>query len=231
LRRQLRRVERRLQPPGPSVLDLISTAWFAQGVYTATKLGIIEALRDGPQSADVVAAAVDANPDAVFQLMRLLTSRGIFTQQRDRRFALAPMGEALRADASDSMRGYVLFAGNSLHWEHWGQLSHSVRTGRCAVEELRGKPTFEWFEDVPELAAVFNDGMTSISKMETPALGDPAWITEYSRNPVRCRIGRGGRAHSFRGRRCIGSMHHCRRILFRIRALRRRRLCAQAHHS
>ena len=174
MRRQLRRVERRLQPPGPSVLDLISTAWVAQGVYTATKLGIIEALRDGPQSADVVAAAVDANPDAVFQLMRLLASRGIFTQQRDRRFALAPMGEALRADASDSMRGYVLFAGNSLHWEHWGQLSHSVRTGRCAVEELRGKPTFEWFEDVPELAALFNDGMTSISKMEAPALGDPA---------------------------------------------------------
>jgi 16S rRNA G1207 methylase RsmC len=26
------------------------------------------------------------------------------------------------------------------------------------------------FEDVPELAAVFNDGMTSISKMETPAV-------------------------------------------------------------
>jgi hypothetical protein len=168
LRRRLRRVERRLQPPGPSVLDLISTAWVAQGVYTATKLGIIEALRDGPQSADAVAAAVDANPDAVYRLMRLLASRGIFTQQRDRRFALAPMGEALRADATDSMRGYVLFAGDPLHWEHWGQLSHAVRTGRCAIEELRGKPTFEWFEDVPELAAVFNDGMTSISKMETP---------------------------------------------------------------
>jgi hypothetical protein len=78
LRRRLRRVERRLQPPGPSVLDLISTAWVAQGVYTATKLGIIEALRDGPQSADAVAAAVDANPDAVYRLMRLLASRGIF---------------------------------------------------------------------------------------------------------------------------------------------------------
>jgi hypothetical protein len=31
-----------------------------------------------------------------------------------------------------------------------------------------GWPTFEWLEDVPELAAVFNDGMTSISKMEKP---------------------------------------------------------------
>ena len=43
-----------------------------------------------------------------------------------------------------------------------------MRTGRSAIEELRGKPTFEWLEEVPELAAVFNDAMTSISKMETP---------------------------------------------------------------
>ena len=102
--------------------------------------------------------------------MRMLASRGIFTQHRHRRFALAPMGEALRIDALDSIRGYVLFVGDPLHWEHWGQLSHSVRTGRCAIEELRGKPTFEWLEDVPELAAVFNDGMTAISKMETPVV-------------------------------------------------------------
>jgi methyltransferase family protein len=162
LRRRLRRFERKLQPPSASVLELISTAWVAQGVYTATKLGIIEALRDGPQSAESVAESVDANPDAVYRLMRLLASRGIFAQHRNRRFALAPMGEALRADAPESMRGIVMFWGDPLHWEHWGQLSHSVRTGRCAIEELRGKPPFEWFEDVPELAAVFNEGMTSI---------------------------------------------------------------------
>ena len=170
LRRRLRRFERKLQPPAPSVLDLISTAWVVQGVYTATKLGIIEALRDGPQSADAVAKTVDANPDAVYRLMRMLASRGIFIHRRDRRFALAPMGEALRIDAPDSIRGYVLFVGDPLHWEHWGQLSQSVRTGRCAIEELRGKPTFEWLEDVPELAAVFNDGMTAVSKMETPVV-------------------------------------------------------------
>lgn len=35
---------------------------------------------------------------------------------------------------------------------------------------LRGMPPFEWFEDLPELAAVFNKGMTSVSKMETPVV-------------------------------------------------------------
>ena len=127
VRRRLRRFERKLQPPGPSVLDLITSGWVAQGVYTVTKLGIVEALRDGPQSADAIAERVGADPDAVYRLMRMLASRGLFTSKPNRRFALAPMGKALRADAPDSMRGYALFVGDPLHWEHWGQLSRSVR--------------------------------------------------------------------------------------------------------
>jgi O-methyltransferase len=170
LRRRLRLFERKLQPPGPSVLELITSGWVAQGVYTVTKLGIIEALRDGPQTADAIAQSVGADPDAVYRVMRMLASRGVFTSKGNRRFALAPMGKALLADAPVSMRGYALFVGDPLHWEHWGQLSASVRTGKCAIEEVRGKPTFEWLEDVPELAAVFNDGMTSVSKMETPTV-------------------------------------------------------------
>jgi hypothetical protein len=168
VRRRLRLFERKLQPPGPSVLDLITSGWVAQSVYTVTKLGIVEALRDGPQTVDAIAERVGADPDAVYRLMRMLASRGVFTSKRHRRFALTPMGGALLADAPDSMRGYALFVGDPLHWEHWGQLSQSVLTGKCAIEHVRGKPTFEWFDDVPELAAVFNDGMTSISKMETP---------------------------------------------------------------
>lgn len=172
LRRRLRRFERKLQPRGPSALDLVTAGWVAQGVYTVTKLGIVDELRGGPQSADAIAKSVGADPDAVYRLMRMLASRGVFEQLDGRRFALAPMGEALRSDAPDSIRGYALFVGDPLHWEHWGQLSESVRTGRCAIEQVRGKPTFEWFSDVPELAAVFNDGMTSISKMETPTVVD-----------------------------------------------------------
>jgi O-methyltransferase domain len=36
------------------------------------------------------------------------------------------------------------------------------------VDHLRGKPVFEWLPEVPDFAARFNDGMTSVSKMEAP---------------------------------------------------------------
>lgn len=167
-RRRLRRVERRLQPPFVSILDTMTSAWVAQGVYVVTKLGVVDALRDGPLRADAIAARVGADADALGRLLRALASHGMFTQRRDGRFGLSPLSESLLADAPDSARGMVLFWGDPLHWEHWGHLSYSVQTGQSAIEKLRGKPAFDWLPEVPELGAVFNDGMTSMSTMETP---------------------------------------------------------------
>ena len=143
-------------------------AWVAQGIYTATKLGIVDALSGNAMNADAIAERVDANPDAVNRLMRMLASRGVFTQRRGGKFALTALSNVLRTDAADSMRGLVLFWGDPLHWEHWGRLTHSVRMGRPSVDELRGEPTFEFLGDEPELAVVFNDAMTGLSDMESP---------------------------------------------------------------
>ena len=140
----------------------------AQGVYTATKLGIADALRDGPLTAESIADRVGANPDGVKRLLRALAGHGVFAELRDGRFSLTRLSESLRVDARSSARAMVLFWGDPLHWEHWGQLSYSVQTGRSAIEKMRGKPAFDWLPEVPELAAVFNDGMTSMSTMETP---------------------------------------------------------------
>ena len=100
------------------------------------------------------------------RLLRMLASRGVFTQHGDGRFGLTPMAEALRADAPTSVRGIVLFFGHPNHWEHWGHLPYSVQTGRPSVDSLRGKPMFEWLEDEPEFAVTFNERMTSASDTE-----------------------------------------------------------------
>ena len=113
VRRRLRRVEQRMVP-APAVLS------------------------DGPRSAEEIARKVDADPDAVRRLLRMLASRGVFTQHGDGRFALTPMADALRADAPTSVRGIVLFFGHPNHWEHWGHLPYSVQPAgpastRCAA--------------------------------------------------------------------------------------------------
>jgi len=153
-------------PPSAAVLDLMTGAWVARAIYTAAKFGIADVLSAGPQSAEFIAEKVGANADAVHRLLRMLASRGIFTQHADGRFALTPMAHTLRADAPTSIRGIVLFFGHPYHWEHWGHLPYSVQTGLPSIEALRGKPVFEWLDENPEIAAVFNEGMTSASNTE-----------------------------------------------------------------
>jgi hypothetical protein len=166
VRRRLRRVEQRMVPAHAAVLDLMTGAWVSRAIYTAANFGIADALSEGPLTAQAIAQKVDADPDALRRLLRMLASRGIFTQHADGRFGLTPMADALRADAPTSVRDIVLFFGHPYHWEHWGHLPYSVQTGRPSVDALRGKPMFEWLDDNPEFAAVFNDGMTSASDTE-----------------------------------------------------------------
>jgi hypothetical protein len=164
--RRLRRIEQKLLPPPTAVIDLMTGGWVSRAIYAATKFGIADVLSAGPLPADAVAERVGANPDAVYRLLRMLASRGIFTQRADGRFALTPPADALRSDAPKSVRGIVLFWGDPRHWEHWGNLPYSVQTGRPSVDALRGKPMFDYLSDDPEFAAIFNDGMTSASDLE-----------------------------------------------------------------
>jgi len=53
-----------------------STNWLAQCIYAATKLGVFDALENGPLTVDVLAAQVEADSEALGRLMRALGGQG-----------------------------------------------------------------------------------------------------------------------------------------------------------
>jgi hypothetical protein len=57
-----------------------------------------------------------------------------------------------------------------LTWRPWGRLLHSVKTGEPAFDAVFGKPVFDHVAAEPEAAATMNEGMTSISLIETAAI-------------------------------------------------------------
>jgi hypothetical protein len=150
-------------PGNIALLELATGAWTTQVLYVAAKLGIADQLANGPARAQDIAVRVGAEPDAVYRLMRALTSRGVLRHRRDGRFALTSVGEALREDAEGSLRDMVLFIGHPARWADWGSLLHSVQTGEPAAEKLRGMPFFDYLATDPEFAAVFNNAMTAAS--------------------------------------------------------------------
>ena len=79
-------------------------------------------------------------------------------------FALNALGQTLRSNAPMSMAGMARFVGHPAYREHWSGLLDAVRTGEAVPPKLRGMSGWDFMAQTPDLAAVFNDAMTSASE-------------------------------------------------------------------
>jgi len=165
IRHHLYRLHQRLTPAPAAMIEMILAGWTSQAITVAAELGIADALAQGPMTPDALAIRVGADPDALRRLLRALISRGIFRQRRDGRYELNSLADTLRIDAIGSMASAARFYGSAEQRERWTLLVDSVRTGTSVVPDLRGKSSFEYFADQPELAELFNKTMTSVSAM------------------------------------------------------------------
>ena len=167
IRHHLYRLNQRLTPAPAAMIEMILAGWTSQAITVAAQLGVADALADGPLPIDELAARVDADADALRRLLRALISRGIFRHRRDGRYELNSLADTLRSDAPVSMKSAARFYGSQEQRERWTLLVDSVRTGNAVVETLRGKESFDYFAEKPELAELFNQTMTSVSEMTT----------------------------------------------------------------
>ncbi len=160
LRGGLSALHRATAPPSVAALELGLAAWISQAACTAVALGIPDAVRARPLTADEVAAQIGTEPAATYRLLRALTGYGVFRLRRGDRFALTRVGRKLCSNEPGSAAAMLKFVGSPQHREHWSVMEEAVRTGATAVSKVRGMPIFEYLSTDPELAAVFNDAMT-----------------------------------------------------------------------
>ncbi|WP_018383099.1 methyltransferase [Wenjunlia vitaminophila] len=167
VRARLLKLHRRMVPGPMALLELTQSSMITQAIYVAADLKVADALHSGPQTAEELAKKVDADPDALHRLMRLLASYDIFAEQNDGRFTMTSMGDALRSDSPNSMRPIALLMGHPTHWEEWGHFAYSVRSGQPTIPKTRGMGAYEYLEKNPEYAEIFMGGMGNLSNLET----------------------------------------------------------------
>src|SRR2546423_11812234 len=114
-------------PASAQLLSLLFGFMTTQAIATAAKFGIADLLKDSPRTADELAQTTGVHPRALYRLLRMLASVGIFSEDADGRFRLTPLAEALRSDAPDSMRGFAIYMGADWHWRVWEGLPYSVQ--------------------------------------------------------------------------------------------------------
>ena len=141
-------------------------------LYGAAKLNIAGLLAKGPRRAADLAAATGADEDALYRVLRALAAGGVFTETAPRTFALSPAADLLRSDAPGSMKDLVLWLGNRFHYHVWAELSYALQSGKPAVDRVYGKPVFDCFRDMPEVAGDFSAAMTGLSVQLAPAVAE-----------------------------------------------------------
>ena len=108
---------------------LVNSYQLSQAIHVAAVLGIADLLTDGPRSSDELATATETNPGALYRLLRALAAFGLFHEENNGRFTLTELGDALRADAPESVAGWAAFVGRRNIRDAWSSLEESIRTG------------------------------------------------------------------------------------------------------
>jgi hypothetical protein len=157
-------------PPQMVVMQMVTGYWVSQCIYAASKLGVADLLRDGAKTSDELAAMTETNASSLYRLLRALASVGIFAETEAGRFELTPMGNCLRSDVPDSVRDASIMLGDREHYNSWGNILHSIKTGESGFANLFGMNVFEYYAQNPEPAAVFDRAMTSFSSTEIAAV-------------------------------------------------------------
>lgn len=179
-RTTLQNAARRMVPPEIGLLELASGFMSTQVVYTAARLGIADALADGPLSADDVAAGLGSNPDATHRLLRACAALGVFREGADGRFELTPLANGLRSGTRDSMLPVILMLGDPHYQGTWAQLPSTVATGRPGAEDALGMTLWDFVDDNVEFGATFNDAMTRLAVLDWPAIKSAYDFTQFS---------------------------------------------------
>lgn len=157
-------------PPPLQMLQLISGFWVSRCLYVAAKLGIPDWLKDGPKSAEELAAATGTHAPSLFRVLRALAAVEVLTQTDDRRFGNTPLSETLRSDLPGSLRAFAMTELGEEHYPAWGELMHSVRTGGIAFDKAFGEPVWEFFAKHEANAKIFNDAMSGMTAQAEQAL-------------------------------------------------------------
>ncbi|WP_432062676.1 methyltransferase [Streptomyces sp. S1] len=160
----------------PQVLGLLERALSAScaaSLRAAVKLGLADALGDGPATADALARTVGADPDALRRLLRSLTCHQVFAEDPEGRFVPTETSRLLRTGTPDSLDQLVLWMTEPWTWELWGRLDESVRTGEDVFVGLHGREFFDQVHSAwPESAAVFDRAMTQASVQSARAVAE-----------------------------------------------------------
>jgi O-methyltransferase domain/Dimerisation domain len=155
-------------PLPETLMQMITGTWVSQAIYVAAKLKIADLLKDGAKTSKELATLTNVDANSLYRILRALSSIGLFSEGDNRCFELTPMAEYLRSDIPESLNAIaIMMGGEPWHWQPWGDILYSVKTGKSAFDHIFQMPVFSYLDQNPEAAAIFDACMTSFTTKDS----------------------------------------------------------------
>lgn len=172
--------------PRSTLHQMINGYQVSQALHVAATLGIPNLLTHGPRSVNDLAEATGTHAPTLYRLLRALAGIGVFVEV-DEGFGSTPLSEHLRTDIPGSIGAWAVNMGQLHHWNSWGHLLDSVKSGEPAFQQIYGTSVWEYRAGHPQEEAIFNAAMTALSAGVIDAV-----VRAYDFSPIRVLVDVGG---------------------------------------
>jgi hypothetical protein len=152
-----------------ALFDLIVSYRITAIIHVAARLGVADALAEGPRTLEELSLATGAHAPSLLRLLRALVAIGICQHSAQGEFVLTEVGGHLAARAPQSLKAYAIFEG-SMEFKLWEDLLASVCTGKTAAALSGLDNRFDPMSSDPEAVKIFNDAMVSLTGVVAPAV-------------------------------------------------------------
>lgn len=174
--------------PRADLLDLLGGEWVSSGIYAAAKLDVAGHLIDGPKSIDTLAKELNVNEEALYRVLSMLSSRGVFAEKEGKYFSNSAMSERLSETHPESLRSLAIFYGEEIR-NSFHLLLDAVATGKPSFDNFYHEPVFTYFKNHPDRASLFQSAMSEKSKAVIQSV-----IAQVDFQGTVCDVG-GGKGH------------------------------------
>lgn len=159
------------KPTGAQKLAGIANNFVASSAIGAViRLNIADILGDGEMDVRELAKLSESHEDALYRVLRLLSSLEIFTERRDRIFANNEASHSIRSNAPQSQRPMLEFITDPFHFRMYADMVPTIKSGRPIVEHVYSKNVFEVFKEDPDEQRRFDDAMSNMSETAARAV-------------------------------------------------------------
>ena len=177
--------------PFQTIVMMAGGVVLPRSLQAVADLGVADALGEKEEkTSEQLAASVGANPDALFRVLRVLSSYGVF-EMTGRKVRHTPASSLLRSDHPHSLRSLARMFGLPNTWNVFNEFGSSVKTGAPAGAKMFPEGIWGYFQEHPEAGRIFNEAMVGKAQVQVPAV---AGAYDFSRFGTIADIG-GGRGH------------------------------------